>query len=294
MRIVDSVWVFRTDVSREQFEELRRAFADRIEREVLKLEKLPEDDPTLLGVCNLLRSWGLQLVFPNDVAPYETGQKFVRVWRYREYDDAELDACELLEPVVPRSAWVKGDWFVIRGKEGESLRMGGRFIEKRSIPKGVHIVGYDNGGMCCLDSVKQQLEPQNFTGLQFVPLAIAKKIPFSDDFEDAPWKGPPWWYVSSSVRMPSCVPPNYTARFGKRVLPREFPQGTPGEPGFTDCERHYARSEIAPLGPFDVARNGENPNMDSTTVIVSNRFYRFCRERKFHIGFRPVRIHEGE
>lgn len=294
MRLVMSLSFTWNDLPRDQFDELGQQFPQYRKGWLFEMEHVPFDDPAFEAVCAALRASGALLIGPNDHFLADSNQTRVWLQRGRAYDETELEACELLEPVVPRSAWVKGDWFVIRGKEGKPLRMGGRFIEKRSIPKGVHIVGYDNGGMCCLDSVKQQLESQNFTGLQFLPLAIAKKIPFSDDFEDAPGNGPPWWYVSSSVRMPSCVPPNYTAHFGKRVLPREFPQGTPGEPGFTDCERHYARSEIAPLGPFDVARNGENPNMDSTTVIVSNRFYRFCRERKFHIGFRPVRIHEGE
>jgi hypothetical protein len=294
MRIVISMSVSRYDLSRARVHEFARMFPSRVQDGDIQLERVPLDDPGLETVCAMLREEGVRIYGPEDKPDFERPHRKVWLFRERDYDDAELDACELLEPVVPRAARIKGDWFVIRGKQGEPLRMGGRFIEKRSIPKGVHIVGYDNGGMCCLDGVKQQLETQNFTGLQFLPLAIAKKVPFSDDFEDAPWNGPPWWYVSSSVRMPSCIPPNYTAHFSKRVLPREFPQGTPGEPGFTDCERHYARSEIAALGPFDVARNGENPNMDSTTVIVSNRFYRFCRERKFHIGFRPVRIHEGE
>ncbi len=92
----------------------------------------------------------------------------------------------------------------------------------------------------------------------------------------------PFWELRSTVVLPRMV--NSVIDTTVDWHPERYLVQDPyGEP-------HYRRSELEPLGAFDIAHTFERLSSGSPGLIVSQRFYRHCLTNQIPLEVRPARI----
>ena len=241
----------------------------------------PEDATIIAPLIELLKKLGFartQFGIPHN--PRTQYSYFVT----RIYDDSDLEACELLK-VVPRHQ-VQFEYIPPYEVPG---------IRKSLVPALDVDAASDRGCPVIVPQrVRAVIEGGGFTGVEFKPLQLLKvKSSQHDTFTELPWPiaTRKWWIVESSVMLPPCSDYLKVVGPNREVHPRGSRIGRLVEVGFSDVERHYLRSELDAIGAFDVAQEWESGG--AREIIVSSRFYRFCREQKLGVDFVPVRIDEG-
>lgn len=254
----------------------------------LRISTLAEDDPDGRAILAQLHEWGYRR-YEDNGEPFVKG---VDMWhrRFRSYDETDLQDAELLEitPTNDAKTWPLKEY------RGATFVSG---IIRTTLNLDWDFCSVDGHGVCCSQRVRDSLETQAFRGLRFPDVPLIKKLPFTDDYEPVEWKPASnrFWGLNSEVELPPCSPRLYTAFNGKIFTSREF-RTTPREWEFNDVEWRYRRSELESAGAFDVARVWEEQNAPydhfGSTIIVSPRFYRFCREQGYKVDFKPVRIDE--
>jgi len=242
--------------------------------------RLPQDDPRIPDILGLFTVWGLKprrdQTRPMD---YETEY---HVRRYREYEDADFEGLELLQ------LWPKHVFHV-------HCPPGLMGIQKSDVKKGVHFArGLFGAPVIVPDRVKALMEAGGLQGLLMQPLRLLANTQVTIPSKELDWSvvGGPWWTVDSLVTLPPVSP--YLQKVNTTTgatFPRDVRAGVLFEPGFDDVERHYLRSELKKLEPFDVACGWESQG--AVEIIVSKRFYDFCKSHMLKCAFRPVRIDEG-
>jgi len=240
-----------------------------------------EDDPVLNGVRAELLRLGFH---PTGGTERRHLREIFEFTRYRIYDESDLAACELLK-VVPRHR-VQFEYMPPYEVPG---------IRKSLVPP-LDVDAASDGGAPVIvpQRVRAVIEGGGFSGVEFNPLRLLKvKSSQHDTFTELPWPiaTRKWWIVESSVMLPPCSDYLKVVGPNREVHPRGSRIGRLVEVGFSDVERHYLRSELDAIGAFDVAQEWESGG--AREIIVSSRFYRFCREQKLGIDFVPVRIDEG-
>ena len=237
------------------------------------------EDPELHAFIATLESWGLHA---KGLAEQVSENNFdLRI--SRAYDESDLSSSELLQVLPPECMEI--DWL----DTGEGVR------SANLPPKGTDFArDSPYNPVMVFETVRAILAGAGMLGLGFRELKLVKAIDRGvETYEFKPWpkdKGP-WWIMESSVTLPQLTGP--LSEFDDRDGTFHAP-GTHGfrlvEKGFNDVEFHYRRSELQPLGTFDVAQTMHGG--PSRSIVVSPRFYRFCREQGFRVGFKPVRIDE--
>jgi len=280
--------IWPDEITAERLAELSGQWPRHATSAGLQLEMISEDDPDARAILARLHEWGYRR-YANTGEPFVKG---VDIWhrRYRSYDETDLQDAEFLEitPMDGAKTWP------LRAYGGVEFVSG---IMRNTLKLDWDFCNTDGRGVCCSQRVRDSLETQTFRGLGFADVPLIKKRPFTDDYEPVDWKPirKRFWGLNSNIELPPCSPRLYTAHNGKIFTSREF-RATPREWGFNDVEWWYRRSELESAGAFDVARVWEHQNSDydhfASTIIVSPRFYRYCREQGFRVGFKPVRIDE--
>jgi len=113
-------------------------------------------------------------------------------------------------------------------------------------------------------------------------------------FEPAPEKA--IWRLLPTIELP----PMYAPETFRVATYNKIPAGNPGpgfirNPGFDDTQLTFTRAAIESVGPFDVANTCEYVlpgRPDDRCLVVSQRFYRFCKKHRIKATFIPLRIIE--
>lgn len=287
--------LYETKLGSERFERLARAAPELVSyaseprpgHRVIWLDKIDESLPEVRSLMSEMGRVGIELCLHSYKAKELPGA--VSAWRTREYDARDLEGCEVL---LLLSTWVSGGGY----KPGEPIYLSEHDPEHQSDLRHVKDFASVDTIPVCSSRARRVLEAAGLRGLDFaatrlMPRGYKNRKPG----EWVAWEtyGEPWWRIVSDVVLPYVAPSVQKRSCGDgRLLPRESPGGCYFVDGdYSDYELHFVRSELAALGPFDVASTFEHhPN---GWVVVSRRFYEVCRDHGFDAGFRPVRIDEG-
>jgi hypothetical protein len=220
---------------------------------------------------------------------HESNNRNIRILRTRRFGDLEIKASTLLLP------WTASRIHCFTRNQGQILCLAE--TESQSQADLRHARDFANAGtsLVCSSRARRGLEAGNLKGLNFRPTALmprSQKRQLAGEVEEWSKYGEPWWQVWSDVALPwtapSCIkrdPQTYTA------LPREtVNKFVFRDEGYSDHLWRYLRSELVPLGAFDIARTPEF--YPFPWVIVSQRFHRVVHENGFECDFRPVFIDE--
>ena len=164
--------------------------------------------------------------------------------------------------------------------------------------------GYDAEAAMPL-KYKRLFEAQNFIGLWLRQAAITRRgrnrstgKSVYKDLDIPPDHPRSMWFIDSTVTLPFTTDYCRKQRYPKAPYP-QTPEGpiTLHNEGFDDLQLSYRRSDLAAMGAFDVARTCEyRSNQGSPAhrhLVVSQRFYRFCKSLNLDGNWVPVRIEEG-
>lgn len=146
--------------------------------------------------------------------------------------------------------------------------------------------------------VRSLLEAGNLIGLDFKPVRLTQGLTERRRFLE--WAPPydPWWELSSNRFMPPVSP---TMQLRITPGPRS---GEKVAPGFTETwvqavningsglYIRYRRSDLERMEAFDIAVSIERFSVDTRYIVVSQKFFRYCREKALNFTFRPVKIEE--
>lgn len=203
----------------------------------------------------------------------------------RVYSDCDFQACEYLELYGGYDPDIG-----IRGKE----RGAGRTVTQIDEP--------GNADICMISPVshthvavqraRDALERANLVGLRFLPVEKNYESVDCDlyDEEDT------WWELESDLELPPLAPSVALVHRDGTPFTGDFSKGCGRKKGlYTNAELHYRRSDLERLGHFDAARTYEHfhprgPAPRSRALVVSQKFYRACRENDIRTRFVPVRI----
>jgi len=281
MRVHIFIAVTGNCLGRSRVDDIRREWPEAIDYGSIRLHG-GEDDPAVLGVLRKLNEWGWK---PIDPAEHYDEAKHFELIRTREYEPPDLDGLECLQ--IWPELMVEMEW----EPAGYGIRRG-QYKRRADFAR-----GRSGKPIIVSQRVRALLETADFRGLHFAPLQLFKRVGGSYDspkLGNLEWSsvGEPWWILDSILTLPPVGPYLYIQGGGDgKIYPRGTRQGIIREPGFSDVERHYVRSELAKLGEFDVAREWES--LGAVDIIVSRRFYEFCKAHNLKCGFKPVRIDEG-
>jgi hypothetical protein len=208
----------------------------------------------------------------------------------REYTESDLQGYNYLE-ILAGPAW-GGQVFEPGGPL--ELDIDGRMIRRDSC-------GVDFRIVVVQDQVKQALEDAGLEHVVFKPtiLSDAFQPPFPvADRRRVTWQEigePPWWELSSGVLLPRLAP-------GVELVDNNgdpFVEGTSKgcwmiEDLFDYPELHYMESDIRRVEPFDCGLTlellGRNSREANRIRVISQRFYRTCRDRGFVLNCVPVHL----
>lgn len=247
--------------------------------------RLPLDDPRCSDVLQGLEQAGLK-PWESRNRPIKRGVEF-SVNYIRTYDDADLDACTYLqllpdtrlESVLPKTV-----------EEAKSRNL--VHIALADIDPSFDFMLVDRCHAVVPRRVRMLLDGAGLIGLAWRPIVLwdshkrSNRRIEAEAFDDLIGERilPP---VSPTVEL-------YDSRTKQRVAPGHPDPVRLQEGLYTPVEPHYRAADLEAFGPFDVARTFERPwgGDHNRHIIVSSRFYRFCREHRLRTGFVPVRIEE--
>lgn len=180
-------------------------------------------------------------------------------------------------------------------------------ITVRSMTAGLKLSAEYIGRYYVLAGFRRTFDEANFVGVEYRPVTL------SDCFEEPDAQtgatktverivetpiGKELWRLTPRIELPSM----HAAEMERHTGVPWIKAGTQGpgqfrNPGFHDAQLTYTRRAIDSVGPFDVASTWEyvlpgRPN--DRCLVVSQRFYQFCKMHKIEATFIPVRIIDDE
>ncbi len=236
---------------------------------------LNENDERLSKILKCLKDFGL---FPrlSDESENESqnGYRF-RLEKERIYESIDFGLVNLFEPVAKISLeTVKrrtsdGLLIVTSDFEGQPPQLGW-----------VHEPGKTTYAVT--HSIKLLMEQADLKGIQFFPAKVmghkAKQVREQ------------YWELVTNLRMPRLSPGLHLIDGIGGLYEDGKSHACIVKDGFTPAEMRYRSSDLAKLGPFDLARTHEPNGGKAGTFVASKRFYDFCQAEKLEIDWIPVRI----
>ena len=203
--------------------------------------------------------------------------------RVRKYDVSDFEQAEFLEP--------NPDDGTLDALRDDHNRL---YLHYRQLPRRRKIVCADSFNLVCSNATRQLLESQQLEGLAFREAVVAT--------QHSPSRGgkpvtdhEPWWEIIAETTLPPVSEHVRKLGFNGAIWPRDCPTPVSLSDGdFFGWELHYCRSEINSLPPFDIAMTYEylSGGQVSRIRVVSNRFWRACREHELYSCWTPVRIED--
>lgn len=201
----------------------------------------------------------------------------------REYEESDLDACELLRIVEVRDRKVRSD---------DNRDVEGRLRLQSAKASRLQDFGELNHWLVAADSTRQMLEQGRFRGVQF--RKVVTEGPLSETHSA------PYWELGTSITLPKLANTNRLMCYGRG------PAGTVEpfngdysrmvfihDPPYAIGEIHYARGDLQGLRPFDIAQTFEHLWIPQQSIVISNALYKLLRSRGVPVIVWPVRLDEG-
>lgn len=254
--------------------------------------RAPLDDPKTQEVLARLNDAGLTPWDFNRGQPLKDGSEYMLEFE-REYAKCDYEICEYLE------IWPTGKAVHI---EASSRTDSGQIIlPQRKMPRGFAImITHLHRAFFVTERAKLVLEANGMRHVNFRPASYRPSVGKSDEAEGAviDRHDQPYWEIDSDFTMPSLSPSmRFTDEDGGPWVRDDFSNGLQAREGFfTRPELHYRESDIANIGPFDLARTfepfGNYRHYDrlNCRLIASRRFYETCVANKLKTEWVPVRV----
>jgi hypothetical protein len=216
-----------------------------------------------------------------------------RIDIYREYDRADWEAAEWLNPGA-EEYWEHG----MRSEEDEVIELADWEIEPQEDIAMAGEMGLI--GFVVSSRLRRELEASGLEHIQFKPVRVVD--------EQTPHPHPqktweqigcePYWELWSDYVLPAMAPSVQFADQDGKPIPRDQDCSVNGrfisEPPYRNVELHYTASAVAGTEPFGLALTREHFGFSPRTcrpgLIASNRFYDFCMARNLKMSWAPVRI----
>lgn len=211
---------------------------------------------------------------------------------FREFDESDLAACEFLA-LHGTHRCEDTHW----ENPVDPIRLVASSLSRKADLAGT---GPNAGLRVVPDRVKRILETAGFLSLMLRPTEVRDGETYQQKGIPRRWEefGEHWWHLTSDQILPP-VSPNL-ALFDNNGKPirDNFTNGCFRRDGaVVNPELRYRRVDLERTPRFDVAKTfetfGIKPHESGRDIVVSKRFYEFCRERKLKFDFVPVRIDEA-
>jgi len=269
MKTTCKIQVFDDDVGQECFSELVRLCSESIHNGVLRLA-VPPDHPIIPKVISVLEAHELKMP-PNAKTP--SGKEFIDIEYLRKFDDEDLAAAKYLQIAAEESV----SNFYNRTSSGV-LQIKTGYHNKRFRVASVF------GKIVVHDTVREEFKNQKFKHLLLRRCEVygggAEK---HENF--------PIWEVTSDLVLPPLSP---KCKFCDCYGGSEYTDPTKGctiDDGlYVPTQHRYRESDLSSVEPFDTAHTREafGFGLASHRLIVSQRFYQFCKKQKFKMWWYPV------
>jgi hypothetical protein len=275
MQILASILLYQERLQKNEVDELLALHPRALATASYFQCELPHEDERIQQLRSLLDSWGF--------APCRHAN-FAKTYRFallRKYEAADFAQAEWLVPMGPwDSDFAAED--PERENDGQLLIPRAYFKRKRFVDR------LDHDHLIISTDMRQALDEAGLSGMLYREAKPAKGRSLV--------KQGSLWEVTSAVLLPPLSPccELYDAA-GARVHGQ---QGSPAaglrfEEGFYHPEEfHYRRSDFAGFPPVDFALTCEwlGEGRPSRHLLVSNRFYHFCKAQGLDLYWIPVRI----
>lgn len=268
--------------------ELTQRFGGRGNDAYLFVLDAPEHDPRINEVVSFLEAHGVTSEPPLREQQSASGHYVLQ--RLHGFEPSDFSRAEYL--------WLEGVDESHVDTDGDRDADGLLAVIASSIPKRGKL--FDAGAGCLLVSatLRAELEAEGFIGLGFGPTKQAKEQRRGETYVTLPYDPLPdqaLWELIPSVELP-----RMHAEVIRVATAPDIPAGEQGpgflrNPGFNDAQIVYARSALQRVGSFDVARTWEymfQREPECRFIVVSQRFYQFCKAKKLPAKFVPVKIVE--
>lgn len=237
---------------------------------------LPADHPVVAQLVGFLDAQGI----PRDAT---ATSKCFGFQMHRTYEDRDFAPVEYLAVFPKEGLWVR--------KTGRDEQ--GRSVIVEPVPATLTIAsGGSKWGCFVSDRIREAIKAEEFIGPNFRETVIdVQEIDEEElDFEIY---GGAVWELESSIVLPKLANVHQFVHYQNEPFNGDYsrPICIIEEP-FANAvgEFHYRESELRAVEPFDFARTFEFHNKRSHTLVVSQRFYLFCRDLNLPINWQPVRI----
>ncbi len=216
----------------------------------------------------------------------KSGGKEYRVHKYYIKEDSDFDSsrCIELQPI-------KDLKWVLR----EHIDTGTILVPINSLGNKARFVGADKS-VIVSSKTRDELLAQGFLHLTFRP---TKPAQYSDvgPPEVLSWEhhSPQWWELWSDLTLPPLSPTMKHTDGNGNVVARDW-KGWKwfSNPTEDDDRLHYLDSELKGVEPFDIAVTFEHQASPwQRYLVVSQKFYQFCKSKKWAADWEPVAIDVG-
>lgn len=246
--------------------------------------ELKADDPDATKMEHLLRLAGLK---PSVGGSRQSDDEYYTN-RSRQWDLADLDGAEFLwlRVQTPRIS------IFVEDNDHRCF-----CAEHKELPKAKWCLGGNGLLAFCPEEVEELLIQEEFDHLQLRPLKVKRRIrghPYFVVVENARR----WWQLMSDLTLPPFAPSIRKQRLTDGAVVDRHDAGNVEctEPPYRELQPAYLKSEWMSVPHFDVAMSFEHRLMPSDLIrwlIVSKRFYEFCKKVGLKADWVPVRFEEG-
>jgi hypothetical protein len=177
----------------------------------------------------------------------------------------------------------------------EQVDTGTILVPVKSLGGRVRFLGADKA-IIVSSKTRDELAAQGFQRLSF---RWTKPATYPDvgPPEVLSWEhhGPPWWEPWSDLTLPPLSPTMKHTDGTGNVVPRDWKGWKWFSSPTEDDERlHYLDSEPKAVEPFDIAVSHEHQASPwQRSLIVSQKFYQFCKSKNYAAGRGPVAVDQG-
>lgn len=259
---------------------------------------IPDGDPRVARMLDVLHEHGVRrwVEAPQLSEIEKSPNGYYILQRTHGYDDADYANAEYFWiPDMDGGEWdaqSDGD----RGPDGMLLMMAESLKPRARLMSN----GYDL--FIVSAQGRKEMEEEGFVGLGFHPTKQCKEKLVKGVYTSVPHDPAPErvvWELRPTIELPPMHSEVLRTFDGNSVaLGYQGPMSFTNE-GFDDTQLVYARSAISRVAPLDIAhawewRVGDGYRDPAFPIIVSQRFYKYCKAKKIPAKFIPVKIAEGE
>ncbi|MBL9148278.1 MAG: hypothetical protein JNM94_06235 [Phycisphaerae bacterium] len=253
--------------------------------------ELDEGDPRLKRVLYVAREFGWQ---DRRDPPIEGREpRYYRRRSWRVYDDSDLDPCQLL---TMEGLVADFDVIASSSSKDERLRVD---VDRCGLPEHLDVSITGGSGLIVPDRVYRVMHALPLRRLLFRPTVPYDRRGWPE--RESAWEdiGPPWWEITSDLKMPPVAPSLMVLDHKKKPVDRSYNKLTivkdPTNMYLGRPELRYLRSELPPLDSFDAALSYEHSGcaIHGARLIVSQRLRRAWIDAGFKADWMPVHIEEG-